>query len=437
MTDSATARPAHSPLASAVVGLQWGDEGKGKVVDVLTEHADVVARFNGGANAVHSVQFNGKKFATHLLPVGVFREGVRNYLGNGVVIDADQLLKEVDTLTSQGVPVTADNLRVSYKAHLVMPWHKAEDEARETTGEGSSIGTTKRGIGPCYADKAKRVTAVRVADLHDLDRLMPRLDAICEERNAMLNVLGGQRVDLIKVKEHVRNAAEKLGPFVDDVGRLLLDDFAAGRRVVFEGANATMLDIDHGTYPFVTSSTTSSLGIFTGCGIPPKHVGDLIGVLKAYTTRVGGGPMPTELFDEIGSAIREEGREFGTTTGRPRRVGWFDAVAARYAAELSGVTSVALTLLDVLSICDELKICTSYTVGGETMEHFRTDIATLSNAEPVYETLPGWKTDITAARSFDDLPLAAKAYVQRIEQLVGIDVKIIGVGPGREATLTR
>ncbi|MEM6562351.1 MAG: adenylosuccinate synthase, partial [Planctomycetota bacterium] len=352
---------------------------------------------------------------------------------------ADQLIEEVDALSAEGVPVSPTNLRVSYKAHLVMPWHKAEDAARENpnSGKDSVIGTTKRGIGPCYADKAKRVTAVRVADLLDLDRLAPRLTAIADERNSMLDVLGGETVRHATIEAYVERAAERLAPFIDDVGRLLLDDVAAGRRVVFEGANATMLDIDHGTYPFVTSSQTSSLGIFSGCGIPPKHVGELIGVLKAYTTRVGGGPMPTELFDDIGDAIRAEGNEFGTTTGRPRRVGWFDAVAARYAAELSGVTSIALTLLDVLSIREEIKICTAYRIDGETMAHFRTDIATLEQAEPVYETLPGWNTDIGNARSFEDLPAEARAYVQRIETLVGVPVKIIGVGPGREATLMR
>ena len=437
-TNDASPNPIHRLLEgnAAVVGLQWGDEGKGKIVDVLTAGADAVARYNGGANAGHSVEVGGKKFATHLLPVGVLREGVVSYVGNGVVVDPAQLLKEIDELSAQGVDVGPPRLRVSYKAHLVMPWHKAEDGARES-GDGQSIGTTRRGIGPCYADKAQRSTAFRVADLEDEDALRRRVPEVCEERNVLIEALGGEAIDPDAVLADLLEQAGRLRPYVDDVGRRLIDDMKAGRKVVFEGANATMLDVDHGTYPFVTSSNTSALGIFSGCGVPPTSVRNVIGVVKAYTTRVGGGPMPTELHDAVGDCIRETGREYGTTTGRPRRVGWLDAVGLKYAAELSGATALAITLLDVLGCCDELKICTAYEVDGETGTHFRTDAATLSRAEPVYESLPSWDEDVTTARTWADLPAAARRYVERVEELVGVRTALVSVGPGREQILTR
>jgi adenylosuccinate synthase len=421
---------------AAVVGLQWGDEGKGKIVDVLTADADVVARYNGGANAGHSVEIEGTSYATHLLPVGVLRDGVIGMIGNGVVVDPEQLLKEIDELTAAGRPVGPGNLRISYKAHLVMPWHKAEDAAREE-GDGKSIGTTRRGIGPCYADKAQRSTAFRVGDLEDEAGLRERVPQVCEERNVLIEALGGEPVDAKRVLDDLLRQAERVRPLIDDVGRLLIDGMKAGRRIVFEGANATMLDVDHGTYPFVTSSQTSALGVFGGCGVPPNALRNVIGVVKAYTTRVGGGPMPTELHDETGDTIRKTGREYGTTTGRPRRVGWLDTVGLKYAAELSGATALAITLLDVLGCVDELKICTAHEIDGQAVTHFRTDATTLAKATPVYETLPSWTADISTCRHWQDLPKEAKQYVDRVEQLVGVPAKLISVGPGREAILMK
>ena len=441
MSQTATDEHAHAVADelldgnAAVVGLQWGDEGKGKVVDVLTGRARVVARYNGGANAGHTVKIGGESFATHLLPVGVLREGVTSMIGNGVVVDPGQLLKEIDGLGERGISITPDNLKLSYKAHVVMPWHKLEDAAREAGGEagGTSIGTTRRGIGPCYADKAQRTTAFRLCDLEDEAELRRRVPEVCAQRNKLIESLGGAPADPQAVLDELLPQAQRLRPFIADVGRLLIDAMKAGTRCVFEGANATMLDVDHGTYPYVTSSTTSALGIFTGCGIPPTSVRNVIGVVKAYTTRVGGGPMPTELHDETADTIREVGREFGTTTGRPRRVGWLDAVGLRYAAELSGATALAVTLLDVLGSVEEIKVCTSY----EGADGYRTDARSLEKVTPKYETLPSWDEDISGCTSYDDLPAAARRYVERVEELVGVKARIVSVGPKRESTILR
>jgi adenylosuccinate synthase len=423
---------------TAVVGLQWGDEGKGKIVDVLTEGADVVVRYCGGANAGHTVRIGDKKFATHLLPVGVFRPDVVNCVGNGVVLDPLVLFKEIDEVTSQGIPISPANLKVSYKAHVVMPWHKVEDGAREIAAAGEAIGTTRRGIGPAYADKMHRSTAIRVADLIDADRLKAKVDAIGKERNKFFATAYGEApIDLAETYEKYRAAGERLAPFVDDVGFYLLNAKRDGKRVVFEGAHAALLDVDHGTYPFVTSSNCSSLGIFTGSGVPPQYVSEIIGIVKAYSTRVGGGPFPTELFDAIGDGIRQRGREYGTTTGRPRRIGWFDAVAVRYAADLCGATAVAITLLDVLGGLDELRICTAYEIDGERLPYFRSDGATLCDVKPVYETLPGWSEAIDGAKTFDALPANAQAYVKRLEELLGVPAKMVSVGPERSQTLVR
>jgi adenylosuccinate synthase len=428
-----------------VVGLQWGDEGKGKIVDVLTESADVVVRYCGGANAGHSVEINGERFATHLLPVGVFRQGVMNYLGNGVVIDPDVLLHEIDGITAKGVEVSPRNLRVSYKAHVVLPYHQQLDAAREKASEGEAIGTTRRGIGPTYSDKATRSTAIRVADLAAVvdrpdgeARLRRRLADIVTEKNALLRELYDEPpVDGGSVADQCVEWGRRLHPFVSDVGRRLLLDREAGKRIVFEGAHAVLLDLDHGTFPYVTSSNCSALGLFTGAGVPPQSVRHYVGVLKAYCTRVGGGPFPTELTDETGATIRERGREYGTTTGRPRRVGWFDAVAARYACDLCGCTALTINLLDVLSGQKAVRICTGYLIDGEPLDYFRADMDTLAQVEPVFETLPGWADDITGCRTYADLPEAAQSYVERIETLCGVPVKLVSVGPGRDAILRR
>ena len=430
---------------ACVVGLQWGDEGKGKVVDVLTESADVVARYCGGANAGHSVKIGDKRFATHLLPVGVFRPGVMNYVGNGVVLDPGVLLGEIDDINAAGVAVSPENLRVSYKAHVVMPYHKLADAAREQAAEGDAIGTTRRGIGPAYADKATRSTAVRVADLAAVvelpdgeRRLSEKVARVVEERNTQLAALyDAPPTDAGALFEVCRDWGRRLHPFVSDVGRRLLLDREAGRRIVFEGAHAVLLDLDHGTFPYVTSSNCSALGLFTGAGVPPQSVKNFVGVLKAYSTRVGGGPFPTELHDDTADYVRERGREYGTTTGRPRRVGWFDAVAARYASDLCGCTALSVNLLDVLSGLDELKVCTSYKLRGEALDYFRADMDTLAEVEPVFEALPGWDQDIAGCRGFADLPANARQYVERIEELCGARVALVSVGPEREAILRR
>lgn len=423
---------------ACVVGLQWGDEGKGKIVDFLTEHADYVVRYCGGANAGHTVRIGNEKYATHLLPVGVFRPGVINCIGNGVVLDPAVLFREIDDLTARGVGITPQNLKISYKAHLVMPYHMQEDAARESSAEGGGIGTTRRGIGPTYADKMQRATAVRVADLMHEDKLKQRIGFIVTERNKVLKVLyDAPPVEWKEVFETYRDFGRRMQPFVDDVGHLLIEASRAGKRIVFEGAHAALLDVDHGTYPYVTSSNCSSLGLFTGSGVPPQTVKNFVGIMKAYSTRVGGGPFPTEQNNDIGNYIRERGNEYGTTTRRPRRCGWFDVVAARYAADLCGVTAIALTLLDVLGGLDHIQICTGYRHRGQRLDYFRADMDMLAEVEPIYETLPGWNGNITGCRTFAELPREAQQYVKTLEKLVGAPIKIVSVGPERTATLLR
>jgi len=421
---------------TCVVGLQWGDEGKGKIVDVLAEHADVVVRYCGGANAGHTVRIGDQKYATHLLPVGIFRPGVMNLIGNGVVVDPVGLFEEIDSLAARGIAVSPANLRISYKAHVVMPWHPLEDAAREQSNLSSAIGTTRRGIGPAYADKMHRSTAMRVADLVDEPRLRDMISRIVTDRNKLLKSLYNvEPLDWQQIFDRYRELGRRLEPFVDDVGYLLLGYAKQGKRVVFEGAHAALLDVDHGTYPFVTSSNCSSLGLFTGAGVPPQFVRNFVGVIKAYCTRVGGGPFPTEQANATGDLIRERGNEYGTTTRRPRRIGWFDAMALRYAADLCGTTEIALTMLDVLSGLESLQICTGYLYRGKQLEYFRADAGVLADVKPVYEELPGWKNQIGDCRKFDDLPPQAIAYVKRLESLAGVPIKMASVGPERSAML--
>jgi len=421
-----------------VVGLQWGDEGKGKIVDFLAEQAEVVVRYCGGANAGHTVRIGKEKYATHLLPVGIFRPGVVNLIGNGVVIDPKVLLSEIDEFTARGIVITPQNLKISYKAHLVMPYHMAQDAASESAAGEGSIGTTKRGIGPTYADKMHRTTAIRVADLAHEDRLKQKIEKIVTDRNKLLHALyGAPPLDWKEIFETYREYGRRLAPFVDDVGHLLLQYNRDGKHIVFEGAHAVLLDIDHGTFPYVTSSNCSALGLYTGAGAPPQSVKNFVGIMKAYSTRVGGGPFPTEQDNKIGEYIRERGNEYGTTTRRPRRCGWFDSMAVRYSVDLCGITAITLTLLDVLSGLDELKICTGYTIRGKKLDYFRADMDTLAEVEPVYETLPGWKEDISGIRKFEELPAACQAYVKRLEDLVGAPIKMVSVGAERSATLMR
>ncbi len=423
---------------TCVVGLQWGDEGKGKIVDFLTEHADVVVRYCGGANAGHTVRIGGEKYATHLLPVGVFRPGVINVIGNGVVLDPEVLFKEIDEFLSRGVAISPVNLKISYKTHLVMPYHKQEDAARESSAEGGAIGTTRRGIGPTYSDKMQRATAIRVADLLHEETLKQKIGRIVNEKNKVLKCLyDAPPLDWRAIFEQYRDYGRRIAPFVADTSELLIEQFKAGKRIVFEGAHAVLLDVDHGTYPYVTSSSCSALGLYTGAGVPPQTVQNFFGIMKAYSTRVGGGPFPTEQDNDIGNYIRERGNEYGTTTRRPRRCGWLDALAVKYSVALCGVTHVAITLIDVLSGLDHVQICTGYKHKGQRLDTFRADMDTLAEVEPVYETLPGWRGNISACRRFEELPKEAQQYVKRVEQLIGAPIKMVSVGPERTATIMR
>ena len=437
-TDRLIPRRPHTPTARAVVGLQWGDEGKGKVIDLLAGAFDATVRYNGGANAGHSVVLGGVRHAMHLLPSSILHPGRLAVIGNGVVVDPFALVKEMDGFAGKGVDLSG--LRVSTRAHLVLAYHKIEDEAREGGASGGQmIGTTKRGIGPAYADKATRTTSLRVGDLLRPEALRERLGVIVERREPVLRALGwsGEPLDAEAMGDDLLAIAGTLGPHIVDTTYLLHDLLSEGKRILFEGANATLLDVDHGTYPYVTSSVCSSLGIPAGTGVPHDCLAGVIGVCKAYCTRVGGGPFPTELVDATGERIRERGREYGTTTGRPRRCGWLDLVALRYAVMINGVSSVALTLLDVLSGFDELKVCVGYEVDGERTDRFLPDAVSLAGARPIYETLPGFSEDIAGARSWAGLPDNARRYVEFIEEFVGARVALIGVGPDREQVIEK
>lgn len=390
--------PAHhanpTPRCTAVVGLQWGDEGKGKVIDLITPAFDAVVRYNGGANAGHSVVINGQRHALHLIPSGVFHPGKRAVIANGVVVDPDALLKELDALTAKGIDLSG--IRLSDRAHVVLPWHKAEDEARETLlaggPSGLSIGTTKRGIGPAYSDKAARSTSVRVGDLLRPEILREKVHTAWRFKGPALNALGAdtRAIDPDGVCERALAAGKRLAPMITDTVYELHDLLRSGRSLLFEGANATLLDVDHGTYPYVTSSNCSVLGIPSGTGVPGKHVADVIGIMKAYSTRVGSGPFPSELLDDTANTIRERGREYGTTTGRPRRCGWLDLVAVRYAAMINGASRLAIMLLDVLAGFETVKVCVGYDIDGKRTDRFTPDAAALTGARPVYESLPGF-----------------------------------------------
>ncbi|MEZ6210406.1 MAG: adenylosuccinate synthase [Phycisphaerales bacterium] len=427
--------------AQAVIGLQWGDEGKGKVIDLLAPRFQAVVRYNGGANAGHSVVFGGKRHSLHLIPSGVFHPGVLSIIGNGVVVDPGALIGEIEKLSVAGI--TTNRLKVSSRAHVVFPYHKSEDAIRERTlserAADASIGTTKRGIGPAYADKATRSTAIRMADLLRPERLRELLSQIVPARSRELAAIDrdAEPCDADSMIERAIGWGRALGPYIEDSVRLVQDVFASNGRVLVEGANATLLDLDHGTFPFVTSSNCSALGICAGSGIAPRRLGGIIGVAKAYCTRVGGGPFPTEQANERGDYIRERGREYGTTTGRPRRCGWLDLVALRYAVRLNGVDAIVLTLLDVLAGLEELPLCVGYRIGGELTEHFPPDAYDLSRVEPVYERVRGFEGDLSGVRRFEDLPGDARRYVEFIETFAGAPVRMIGVGPDREQTIIR
>jgi len=429
----------------AVVGLQWGDEGKGKLVDLLARQYDLIVRYNGGANAGHTVEVGTQRYALHLIPSGILYPDKVNVVGNGVVIDPAVLIGEVEGLRDRGVEIDK-NLRISNRAHVVFPYHHLQDSLYESAlsaaqGGGGKIGTTGRGIGPCYADKALRSTAVRVADLVDDKRLNEKLRHIVPIKNALLGALAGmcgqafEPFDVDQLYQQYREYARVLRPHVCDTAQLIHRAFDQGKRVLFEGANATLLDVDHGTYPFVTSSNCSSLGIYPGAGVPGRKVEHLIGVVKAYSTRVGGGPMPTELNDAVGERIREVGREYGTTTGRPRRCGWLDLMALKYTARINGVTGISLMMLDVLAGLERLKVCVGYRCRGGPVEVFPAEAAILEEVEPVYIEVEGFDAAIDDCRSFDELPSPAQAYVRLVEEHVGVPVRMISVGPRRDQVI--
>lgn len=424
---------------TCVVGLQWGDEAKGKIVDLLGDQFDYVVRFNGGANAGHTVVANGKTFKLSLLPTGVIRPNVHSVIGNGVVVYPPRFLEEVDSLRAGGVDCSG-SLSLSDHAHVIFPYHMEEERLAESGSEGK-IGTTGRGIGPCYQDKVGRRFGIRIGELLHPNHLRDRLNYIVPFKNRLMAAFANGHSDSLKPLDAGRIAddylghAERLKPYVADTSRMLQDAFAAGKRVLFEAAQGSLLDVDHGTYPYVTSSSSLPSGIWGGTGVPAKNVQRIIGVVKAYTTRVGQGPFPTELLDDTGERIRKIGREYGTVTGRPRRVGWFDAVAVRYTAALAGADEITIMLLDVLSGLPELKLCTGYEIDGRRTNHFTSDSFQLERCRPVFETIPGWSEDITSARKLSDLPAAARRYIDRIGELVELKVSVVSVGPDRVQTI--
>lgn len=416
-----------------VVGSQWGDEGKGKITDYFATRADMVVRYQGGNNAGHTVVFDGNKYSLQSIPSGIFNPKTVNVMGNGMVVNPVSVCAELDKLHDRGI--TDYQLFISNRAAMVMPWHPMLDGAYEKGKGDKMIGTTKKGIGPAYADKYSRV-GLRMGDLLEPDYFRERLEAALDVKNRELEMLGLEKFDANQVYEQYMELAKRLGPMICDtsdlINRALLED---DKRILFEGAQGQMLCIEHGTYPFVTSSSPSAASVPVGAGIAPKWIRNVVGVAKAYCTRVGAGPFPTELFDEIGDGIRERGHEYGTVTGRPRRVGWFDAVVGRYTSRLAGTTHWAVMLLDVLSGLDTIKICTAYELDGKQIQTPPSTIASLARCKPVFIEMPGWKEDISGCREFDELPENAKNYVRKLEEVTGTPVGMISVGPDRKQTI--
>ncbi|KAB5519832.1 hypothetical protein DKX38_024151 [Salix brachista] len=420
---------------SGVLGSQWGDEGKGKLVDILAEHFDIVARCQGGANAGHTIyNSEGKKFALHLVPSGILNEDALCVIGNGVVVHLPGLFKEIDGLEANGVSCTG-RILVSDRAHLLFDFHQEVDGLREAELAKSFIGTTRRGIGPCYSSKVIR-NGIRVCDLRHMDTFPQKLDVLLSDAASRFESFKYGPEMLKEEVERYKRFAERLEPFIVDTVHFMNESIAKKKKILVEGGQATMLDIDFGTYPFVTSSSPSAGGICTGLGIAPRVVGDLIGVVKAYTSRVGSGPFPTEILGQGGDLLRFAGQEFGTTTGRPRRCGWLDVVALKYVCQINGFSSLNLTKLDVLSEFSEIQIGVSYKqIDGTPVESFPGDLRLLEQLKVEYEVLPGWNSDISSVRKYEDLPKAAQQYVERIEKLVGVPIHYIGVGPGRDALI--
>jgi adenylosuccinate synthase len=418
-----------------VIGLQWGDEAKGKVVDLLTEQHDVVVRYQGGANAGHTVVRHGETFKLSLIPSGIFRAEVQCVVAGGVVLNPASMLGEIDGLHSRGVKV-AENLMLSDRAHVIFPWHMEEDRLLDKQCAGEAIGTTMRGIGPCYRDKVGRSLAIRLGDMYRAE-FRSRIEQIVAAKNELFGLCASSNVKLnaAEIFEQYQGYAERLKPHVADTTAYLLDAVESGKNILFEGAQGALLDIDHGTFPFVTSSNSSGVGVSSGSGVPGCYITKVIGIVKAYTTRVGGGPFPTEQDNETGQHIRDLGHEYGTVTKRPRRCGWFDAVAARYTTRLSGVNVLAVMLLDVLSELPELKICTAYEIDGRRTTNFPSHVDDLRRVVPIYETLPGWQTPISQINRMEDLPPNAKGYLRRLSEVLGRPVEIVSVGPDRDQTM--
>lgn len=422
---------------TSVVGLQWGDEAKGKIVDFLTDSHDVVVRYQGGNNAGHTVKFNGQTYKLSLLPTGILRPGVTAVIGNGLVVNPEALLKEVKSLTERGVQADHKNLLISDRAHVILPYHILEDQVFEQRRGDQKIGTTGRGIGTCYRDKAGRSHAIRIGDLYHPESFKAKLAETVAFKNLTLQALDSSLAPLNadSIYALYMEYAEALRPHVVDTTAWLHKALKQKRNILFEGAQGSLLDVDHGTFPYVTSSNSSAAGIHSGSGVPQRAINRMIGIVKAYTTRVGGGPFPTELHDDIGQHIRHVGNEYGTVTGRPRRCGWFDAVATAYGARVCGVDEIAVMLLDVLAQLDELKICEAYEIRGERTTDFPSHVEDLEVAKPIFRTIPGWKQDITGARKLSDLPAGARRYVDTISELLEVPAKFISIGPDREQTI--
>lgn len=423
--------------ATSVVGLQWGDEAKGKIVDLLTDEHDIVVRYQGGNNAGHTVVFNGQTYKLSLLPAGILHPRVVSVIATGVVINPKALLQELDALIDRNGKPADGKLLISDRAHVIFPYHVLEEAVMEKNRKADAIGTTMRGIGTCYRDKAGRSQAIRMGDLCRTDFFRQRLTEIVAEKNTILKALDPalEPVDAEAVFRDYAGYAERLRPYIADTTTYLHKALREGKRLLFEGAQGSLLDLDHGTFPYVTSSNSSGCGVHNGSGVSERVITRMIGVVKAYTTRVGGGPFVTELHDAIGQRIRDVGREYGTVTGRPRRCGWFDAVAAGYGARLSGVDCIAIALLDVLDGLKELKICEAYEIDGKRTTEFPSHVEDLARAVPVYRTLPGWTTNISGVRRYEAFPAAAKRYVETLANLIGAPLEIISVGPDREQTV--
>ncbi|NLD46061.1 MAG: adenylosuccinate synthase [Clostridiaceae bacterium] len=416
-----------------VLGTQWGDEGKGKYIDMLAQTSDIVVRFSGGNNAGHTIVADGVKYALHLIPSGILHKGKTCIIGNGVVVDPAALLEEIGKLNEKGI--STDKLLISDRAHVIMPYHKLLDELQEKFRGENSIGTTKRGIGPCYADKTERC-GIRMCDLIDEELFIQKVKENLEVKNLIIEkVYGGKKFDDSQIIDEYLEYARKLRPYVTNVNTILFDAIEQGKNILFEGAQATFLDLDFGTYPYVTSSNPTAGGVCTGSGIGPAYIDEVYGVLKAYTSRVGAGPFPTEQDNETGDTIRELGWEYGTTTGRPRRCGWLDLVMIRYAARVNGLTALAINHVDTIGKLPGIKLCVAYKKAGKEINYFPSSLKELAECEPVYEEFDSWDIDISNIKKFDELPENAKLYLKRVEEVVGVKVRLIGVGKDREQTI--